>query len=113
MALSADDIELLNDPAYEALTNVLLGALRQAALGKGRARHANNLPFDRQPMQTESDAIGTDAGLIFQARKKIREGAAFNDFNHFEAEMFGAINYVAGAVIWRRRRVKSEVLSPK
>ena len=54
-------------------------------------------------MQTGSDLLGTDAGLAFQAIKKIREGSSFTEYDRFERELLGAINYIAGMIIWRQR----------
>lgn len=91
-------------PGYEQLAAVLSRAYEQAALGKGAERHADNMPFHEQPMQTGSDLLGSDAGLAFQAIKKIREGGQFDEFDRFEREMLGAIVYISGMVIWRRRQ---------
>lgn len=91
-------------PGYETLACVLQAAYEQAAVGKGAERHATGLPFDQQPMQTSSDLLGTDAGLAFQAIKKVREGSAFDEFERFERELLGAINYIAGMIIWRQRQ---------
>ena len=41
----------MNEPGYESLAQVLQEAYDQAARGKGAERHANDLPFDQQPMQ--------------------------------------------------------------
>lgn len=89
---------------YETLASVLQAAYDQAAVGKGAERHATGLPFDQQPMQTGSDLLGTDAGLAFQAIKKIREGSAFAEYERFERELLGAIVYIAGMIIWRKRQ---------
>ena len=96
--------ERMDVPGYEQLADVLVAAYGQASAGKGAERHADGKPFHEQPMQTGSDLLGTDAGLAFQAIKKIREGSNFEDADRFEREMLGAINYVAGMIIWRRRQ---------
>lgn len=98
----------MNTPGYEQLAAVLQAAYDQAAKGKGAERHADNKPFHEQPMQTGSDLLGTDAGLAFQAIKKVREGSTFAEFDRFEREMLGAINYIAGMVIWRRRQIPND-----
>lgn len=95
----------MDAPGYEQLAAVLQAAYDQAAAGKGAERHADGKPFHEQPMQTGSDMLGTDAGLAFQAIKKIREGSTFVEFDRFERELLGAINYIAGMVIWRRRQL--------
>jgi len=91
-------------PGYEQLAEVLRSAHDQAALGKGAERHANNLPFHEQPMQTGSDMLGSDAGLAFQVIKKVREGRQFAELDRLERELLGAINYIAGMIIWHRRQ---------
>lgn len=85
--------------SYGALRDVLDRAFAQAANGKGAERHANGLPFEQQPMQTISNSLGTNAGLLFQAAKKAQESQRLQ---HDAAvrELLGAINYLAGAVIW-------------
>lgn len=86
---------------YEALQAVLDAAMDQAANGKGRERHASGEPFDAQPMAT----IGRLVGLGFplgQACKKAQEAArmaAAGEPARARAELLGAINYLAGAVI--------------
>lgn len=92
---------------YEALAMVLQMAYEQAAGGKGAERHASNglsaRPFHAQPMQTESDELGSLDGLLFQARKKAREGATLPTTERQIKEWLGAINYLAGCVIWKLR----------
>jgi len=93
---------------YEQLAAVLQDAYDQAAKGKGAARHGTGKPFHEQPMQTGSDLLGTDAGLAFQAIKKIREGRSFVELDRVERELLGAINYIAGMIIWRRRQAATQ-----
>jgi len=102
----------MNVKGYEQLAAVLHAAYDQASKGKGAERHADSKPFHEQPMQTGSDLLGTDAGLAFQAIKKIREGSTFSEFDRFEREMLGAINYIAGMVIWRRRHQSDAPYEP-
>jgi hypothetical protein len=83
---------------YESLTNVLARAYTQAALGKGADRHAGNRPFDEQPMQSISDLLGSNVGLLYQAMKKIQESQRL-DKDAAIRELLGAINYIAGAII--------------
>ena len=85
---------------YEALTSVLQEAIDQAAIGKGRDRHADGKPFHEQPILRESQAVGFGfpAG---QARKKILEAVRCCQ-DHPEraiADLLGAINYTAALVI--------------
>ncbi len=106
--------ETLNDfpdaftfPGYETLWSVLKEAFDQAASGKGKERHANGRPFDRQPMQEFSAMLDTDAGLIFQAMKKAAEGHRLGGERAIR-EYLGAINYLAGAIIYLRSKDEKE-----
>lgn len=96
----------LNGPAaempYASLRNVLDRAFDQAVSGKGADRHANGLPFDQQPMQTISDSLGSPAGMLFQAAKKAQESQRLPQ-DAAVRELLGAINYLAGAVVWLER----------
>ncbi len=90
------------EPGYERLVAVLRAAHDQAAVGKGKERHANALPFHQQPMQQ----IGRRRGIGFilgQADKKSEEAQGMLDRGEIEAskrELLGAINYLAGAYIF-------------
>lgn len=92
---------------YEALQMVFQMAYEQASGGKGKERHASNglvsRPFHGQPMQTESDELGHLGGLVYQVRKKTREAASLPTDERRIAEWLGAINYLAGCVIWTLR----------
>ena len=87
---------------YHQLAKVYLGAYHQAAHGKGVARHANGRPFQEQPMQTVADLMQTADGLLFQAIKKINESRALSSGSAIH-ELYGAINYTAGAILYLRR----------
>lgn len=93
----------MNTPGYESLASVLTRAYNQAAVGKGKERHAQNLPFTEQPMQSISDLLGSNTGLLYQAMKKIQESQRL-DKDAAVRELLGAINYIAGAVIWMEKR---------
>ena len=86
------------EPGYESLAGVLQRALDQAQTGKGAERHANSLPFDKQPMQTIAAQVGVGF-LTGQAIKKTQEGQTL-PAGRDVAELLGAINYLAGAVIF-------------
>lgn len=88
----------LSAPGYESLARVLARAFDQAAAGKGKERHANALPFDQQPMQTIAAAHGVGF-LTGQAAKKSQEALGL-PHDRKVAELLGAINYLAGAVIF-------------
>jgi hypothetical protein len=85
-------------PGYESLAGVLQRALDQAQTGKGAERHANSLPFHKQPMQTIAGQVGVGF-LTGQAIKKTQEGQTL-PAGRDVAELLGAINYLAGAVIF-------------
>lgn len=87
---------------YASLDNVLRAAFSQAADGKGRQRHnSRNVSFDRQPIME----IGRMCGLGYpagQAQKKTQEAVSmFNrrEYRQAEAELLGAINYLAAAIL--------------
>lgn len=82
---------------YESLAAVLARAYAQASAGKGAQRHAQGQPFDRQPMQDliRLHGVGFATG---QASKKAQESQRLPR-DRAVAELLGAINYLAGAVI--------------
>lgn len=63
----------MDAPGYEHLAAVLQDAYAQAAFGKGKERHANDLPFDHQPMQAISRLLGNPTGMTYQVCKKVVE----------------------------------------
>ena len=95
------DCEACGFQNYAALLSVLMDALDQAAAGKGRERHANDDPFERQSICE----ITRKHGLAFatgQAAKKLEESHRLLQLRGAEAainEILGAINYAAAAVI--------------
>ena len=90
------------DEDYRSLAGVLVEAYHQAQSGKGKERHANDLAFEAQPMQAISDMLGSDKGMAFQACKKIVEATNMQNLPAFEREILGAINYLAGMIIFNR-----------
>lgn len=88
---------------YGRLKEVLARAYSQAATGKGAARHGQDLPFEQQPMQTLSRSLGSNVGLLYQAAKKAQESLRL-DREHAVFELLGAINYLAGAIIFLEDR---------
>jgi hypothetical protein len=101
----------MNDHPYTPLIEVLQDAYKHAAHGKGKQRHqsASDQPFREQPMMTIAEicGVGFPAG---QALKKIQEAMGMVDrgeFKQAEAELLGAINYCAGAIV-RIRDVTSQ-----
>jgi hypothetical protein len=84
-------------PGYEMLALELQQAYLQSAEGKGRVRHANGRPFDRQPILelTRMYGPGFAAG---QAAKKAQEALGMlrrGDHAAAIAELHGAIVYLA------------------
>jgi hypothetical protein len=82
-------------PGYENLAAVLQKALDQAQTGKGHERHANDKPFDRQPILEITRMVGLGYPLG-QASKKAQEAARL-PAGRAQAELLGAINYLAAA----------------
>ena len=93
---------------YEQLETILGEALEQAAAGKGKERHATGQAFEDQPMQLISKLLDDNHGLAFQAIKKIQESLRLSP-DRAERELLGAINYIAGMIIFLRARAKTPV----
>lgn len=90
----------MNAPGYEHLAAVLKDAYAQAAFGKGKERHANDLPFDHQPMQTISRLLGNPTGVTYQVCKKVVEAMNMKDRAARRRELLGAIVYLAGVIVY-------------
>lgn len=91
---------LAAEPGYERLVAVLKAAHDQAAMGKGADRHANGLPFHKQRMQQISVLLDSPHGMAYQVAKKVAEGLDLPTHERQVAELYGAINYIAGIVIF-------------
>lgn len=91
---------------YNAPFAVLIEAFVQMQFGKGQERHnvGGGTPFTEQRMQKISELIDSPKGMEYQIVKKLTEGMGFGDMQRFEREMFGAINYIVGLVIYRRKK---------
>lgn len=100
---------LMDRPGYHQLGSVLRRAYHQASEGKGEQRHAQGQPFYEQPMQRISQLLDTDGGMAFQAIKKIQEARRLPTPERRIAELLGAINYVAGMVIYEESLLPQEV----
>ena len=87
----------LSVPGYDNLADVLDRAYAQAASGKGKDRHADGKPFDRQPMQMIQDLVG-EGFALGQAIKKCQESTRMEP-EAAVRELLGAIVYIAGAII--------------
>ena len=104
----AQSAETATETGYEQLLNVLMRAYDQAAKGKGKERHASgNTPFHEQPMATINRQLGSVDGFIYQAHKKSLEATRLPQGRNV-AELLGAINYLAGAVIALESWAKKE-----
>ena len=84
---------------YLPLREILNRAYDHAAAGKGAERHATGQDFAHQPMQTISDLVGDNHGCLFQAIKKCQESTRLPKERAVH-ELLGAINYLAGAIIF-------------
>jgi hypothetical protein len=93
------------DLDYESLRRVLEAAYDQASMGKGKERHeGDGLAFIDQPMQAVSKLLNTSDGLAFQAIKKVTEQQGMKTFEQKERELLGAINYIAGIIVFEQNR---------
>ena len=97
LAWQAPAQDVMEVPGYERLADVLKRAYDQAAVGKGRERHASGEPFHEQVMQIGARKFGVGS-LLFQAFKKSEESQRLPR-DRAVAELLGAIVYLAGAVI--------------
>jgi len=89
----------VEDPAYAKLRHVLGEAYDQAAVGKGRDRHVKHeaQAFEHQPICSMQRIYGS--GYAFgQVGKKMEESMRM-DTKAAVAELYGAINYIAAAII--------------
>lgn len=86
---------------YEQLRDVLLGAYNQAARGKGKERHGNDLPFHEQPIMQIAKMSGI-GGHVYQIMKKAQEAGNMVGRGDLDAAMHefrGVINYAAAAIL--------------
>lgn len=94
------DYAIYATPGYERLMDVFKDAHDQAAKGKGKQRHANDLPFHAQRMQRISESLDSPMGMAYQVQKKLQEGLQMKDPGARRAELLGAMNYLAGVIIF-------------
>ena len=105
----------MNEPGYTKLAQALQAAYNQAAIGKGKERHASeSVAFEDQPMSVINRQLGSIDGFIYQAHKKSLEAKRLPP-ERAQAELLGAINYLAGAWIEleRQRVAKAEADATK
>ena len=88
------------DDKYHSLKLVLDGAYQQASRGKGRERHADGEPFERQKICTIARWVqgSPAAGPLQQVIKKAAESARL-PLDSAIHELYGVINYAAAAII--------------
>lgn len=88
-------------PGYEDLARILQGAYDQSAKGKGKERHANDKPFNKQPIMEIGRMVGV-GGHTYQICKKAQEAGGMVDRGKLEAakaELRGAMVYAAAAIL--------------
>lgn len=85
---------------YLPLLRTFLGALEQAAYGKGRERHANDLPFIEQPILTMAHMLDSDAGLAQQVIKKTIEARSLPTKAARISELRGTLVYAAAMILF-------------
>ena len=88
---------LMVEPGYAPLFNTLKAALDQAQYGKGKERHANDRAFVDQPILTLTRLYGLGYPMG-QAAKKSEEALRLPTVQA-QAELLGAINYLAAAYL--------------
>lgn len=88
-------------PNYMQLATVFQAAHDQAAVGKGKERHANGRDFDRQPIMELGRMFGPGFAAG-QAAKKAQEAMGMLSRKENDAavrELLGAMNYLAACVM--------------
>jgi len=103
-------IDINTDSSFKELEDVFKEALDQVKNGKGKQRHnaGGNLKFIEQPIMQIARTHGL-AYLTGQSAKKLGESHILLDIKGYDAaiaEILGAINYAAAAVI-RLKELKS------
>lgn len=93
------------EPGYHRLYHVLMAALDQASRGKGSERHEiGDFPFEEQHMLKIAELQDSPDGMVFQVCKKVVEGIRLSDHESRIKELHGAINYLAGIVIYLEKK---------
>lgn len=90
---------------YEGLQNVFKNAVEQASAGKGKERHATEgESFEEQQIVEIGKRLQGNpaAGPLYQAVKKIYESGRLPKERAI-AELRGALNYTAAAIILREQ----------
>lgn len=84
---------------YAKLAAVLDRAYNRAAKEKGAERHGLGLPFEKQPMLTISEMLGSEDGILYQIMKKCQEASRLPTERAVK-ELLDIIVYAAGAIIY-------------
>jgi len=95
---------------YDSLEKVLKDAFNQASEGKGKERHANNQPFDEQPIMWIEEHF--HSYQLGQAVKKMHESQSLPLLRAI-AELLGAINYIAAHIIFLKAKEVKQTLFEK
>lgn len=93
---------------YLPLLRTFLGALEQAAYGKGRVRHANDLPFIEQPILTMAHMLNSDAGLAQQVIKRTIEARTLPTKAARISELRGTLVYAAAMILFEEMHGKQD-----
>lgn len=100
LGISGISTVLVADTGYDKLVEVMSRAHDHAARGKGKERHANDLPFEQQRMLSIARGLKSPPdSLAYQVIKKVTEGLQMSEHGRTVGELLGAINYIAGIVI--------------
>jgi hypothetical protein len=103
-------IQINVETGYEELYTVFEGALQQAQSGKGKERHTDggDTAFEAQQICSIPRMQGSVDGPLFQAVKKCLEVRNIESYDGKINELYGAINYIAGAIIVLKEKQDSE-----
>lgn len=82
---------------YAKLNEVFWEAMAQASSGKGKERHADDQPYEEQPIMWIEKYF--NSYQLGQAVKKLHESQRLSKAQAV-AEMLGAINYIAAHIIY-------------
>lgn len=90
---------LQSDANYLSLRKVLDLAYKRSSSGKGKERHADNNPFEQQPICTELRTMHDTAPAVYQIRKKALESLRLQPETAIR-ELLDVMVYAAAAVIY-------------
>lgn len=107
--MTADEALAEINDGYEMLRDEFVAAVEQASCGKGKERHANDQPFDQQPILAITRLLDGHpcAALAYQIIKKTIEAGRLVKLRGPEAavsETYGVMNY-AGAMAIRLKEL--------